>query len=811
MPLGVGDPMGDAGGGRRISEEASMTRVLGVLMLSAPLLLGVPPAADATITPANVGRLALKWDFRGGTMTGGPAFANGAVIVGAWDGDVHALDPHTGVERWRAATGVSIQGAVLPLPDGRICFGDALARVSCIDAEDGSLLWRTQIGDPSVDNIWSAPAMDLANNRIYVGIASHTDNPCTKGQLVALNLETGAQLWSLQTVPDKVCARDTGTSCSSPSDCSGNSPCVDAVGAGVTASPLLDPTGTYVYMNTVGCFTFPSVGDSDSMFKVEAATGNVVWKKRVNQPEQFGFCEDDTSVECGSDATCSATVGGECRQRCVTQPTVECRSDADCPGAGNSCRGIKSNYHDFGFLNGPLLIEAAHGNPACPTNTLVVSGSKNGTLYAFCETTGEIVWSRAVQPTPISPGFAGFGLFNGAIAYADGLIFAALNNLIPARVCDNDHGKECATDSACSGGACLPEPEHLMAFHATNGATAWSDEIGRSWGHVRVENGVVYAGTGTFFGGARELYAYDAGNGTRLGTFPLPLASASRPLVGDNAVYVGYGLLGGGGIRAFSLCGNGELDDGEQCDDAGADDCCQPDCTFALAGAACSDGAFCTAQDTCNAGGTCNAGVANPCAGTACPVCREDLDQCVDETDTPCSTTTTTAVPLCRNAADCDDGNPCTSDACDPATGCTRTPAAGQCSDGDDCTADTCVAGVCIGDIDTPDGVTCAYDQLATIECDGEALPKKLKKAITKKVKRSRKLFDKATKASVSGKQEKATALLGKAATQLDAILTQVDKAVASPKPSKDISEDCGNRLRSLVQTRQQAVGGYVF
>jgi outer membrane protein assembly factor BamB len=802
--------MDDVGGRRRISEEASMTRVLGVLMLSAPLLLGAPHAAAATITPANVGRLALKWDFPGGTITGGPAFANGEVYAGAWNGNVYALDPHTGVARWTTASGSSIQGPVLPLPDGRICFGDATARVTCLDAEDGSQLWRTQIGDPAVDNIWSAPAVDLANNRIYVGIASHTDNPCTKGQLVALNLETGAQLWSLQTVPDKVCEKDTGMSCDDASDCPGNTRCVGALGAGVTASPIVSPDGDYVYMNTVGCFTFPSVGDSDSMFKVEAATGNVVWKKRVNQPEQFGFCEDDPSVDCGSNAMCST---GVCRQRCIAQSTVSCQSDADCPGAGNGCRGFKSNYHDFGFLNGPLLIEAAHGKPtACDTNTLVVSGSKNGTLYAFCETDGQIVWERAVQPTPISPGFAGFGLFNGAIAYADGRIFAALNNLIPSRVCDNDHAKGCASDGDCASGTCLPEPEHLMAFQATNGSTVWSDEIGRSWGHVRVENGVVYSGTGTFFnlGGPSEVYAYDAANGTRLGTFPLPIASAARPLVVDDTLFVGYGLIGGGGIRAFSLCGNGDLDDGEQCDDAGAGDCCAPDCTFATAGSECNDGVFCTAQDTCDDSGTCG-GTGNPCAGTACEVCQEDLDRCVDENGTPCSTTTTTAVPLCRSAADCDDGNPCTADACDPASGCTRTPAAGACSDGDDCTADSCVAGACVGDISTPDGVTCAYDQLAAIECDGDPLPKKLRKTITKKVKRSRKLFDKATDASQSGNAEKATTLLGKSAKQLDAILSQVDKAVASPKPSKSITADCGNQLRSLVQNRQQVVGGYVF
>jgi hypothetical protein len=193
-------------------------------------------------------------------------------------------------------------------------------------------------------------------------------------------------------------------------------------------------------------------------------------------------------------------------------------------------------------------------------------------------------------------------------------------------------------------------------------------------------------------------------------------------------------------------------------------------------------------------------------------VCEEDLDRCVDETGTPCATTTTTtAVPACRHATECDDGNPCTSDACDPGSGCTRTPAAGACSDGDDCTLDACVGGECVGEIATPDGVTCAYDQLASIECDGEVLPKKLRKTIAKKVRRSRKLFDKAAGAGLAGKQAKAAALLGKAAKQLDAIVTQADKAAASRKAGKSISAACRDRLRALVENRQQVVGGFVF
>lgn len=46
-------------------------------------------------------------------------------------------------------------------------------------------------------------------------------------------------------------------------------------------------------------------------------------------------------------------------------------------------------------------------------------------------------------------------------------------------------------------------------------------------------------------------------------------------------------------------------------------------------------------------------------------------------------------------AADCDDGNPCTSDSCVVPTGCAHTPIAGPCDDGKACTIESCQAGAC--------------------------------------------------------------------------------------------------------------------
>ncbi len=81
----------------------------------------------------------------------------------------------------------------------------------------------------------------------------------------------------------------------------------------------------------------------------------------------------------------------------------------------------------------------------------------------------------------------------------------------------------------------------------------------------------------------------------------------------------------------------------------------------------------------------------------------------------------------------CDDGNPCTQDACDPASGCIYQPIPGcgggcksdsQCNDGDPCTGDYCKGGSCISvaipncgstgcqnDAQCNDGILCSIDK----------------------------------------------------------------------------------------------------
>lgn len=79
-------------------------------------------------------------------------------------------------------------------------------------------------------------------------------------------------------------------------------------------------------------------------------------------------------------------------------------------------------------------------------------------------------------------------------------------------------------------------------------------------------------------------------------------------------------------------CGDGVAEGPEECDDGNTTggDCCSSACEFEPAGSACPDGNVCNGDDTCDGAGTCQPGT----------------------------------------TLDCDDGDACTQDSCDPVGGC---------------------------------------------------------------------------------------------------------------------------------------------
>jgi hypothetical protein len=147
-------------------------------------------------------------------------------------------------------------------------------------------------------------------------------------------------------------------------------------------------------------------------------------------------------------------------------------------------------------------------------------------------------------------------------------------------------------------------------------------------------------------------------------------------------------------------------------------------------GLSCSDGDVCTGQELCQ-GGTCtnapdlDCNDGNPCTVDSCatpngcrntpvPGCCTTNADCVDAS--LCTVNERCAGGQClSDPVDCNDGNPCTSDACNPATGCGNVPVVNgvPCSDGDACDGlETCLGGICAPGtpLDCNDGNACTVD-----------------------------------------------------------------------------------------------------
>ena len=140
-------------------------------------------------------------------------------------------------------------------------------------------------------------------------------------------------------------------------------------------------------------------------------------------------------------------------------------------------------------------------------------------------------------------------------------------------------------------------------------------------------------------------------------------------------------------------------------------DSCDPasGCKYTATAGACSDGSACTVNDQC-VQGACAAGVAKTCNdGVACTTdscnattgCVHTPSNGACDDGKLCTANTCSATTGCVftvSAAVCNDNNACTDDVCSDATGCSNPTNVAICDDGNACTvADACKNGVCLG------------------------------------------------------------------------------------------------------------------
>jgi len=146
--------------------------------------------------------------------------------------------------------------------------------------------------------------------------------------------------------------------------------------------------------------------------------------------------------------------------------------------------------------------------------------------------------------------------------------------------------------------------------------------------------------------------------------------------------------------RCVECLGDGDCDDSNVCT---TDSCAGNVCSRVPNSLSCNDGRWCTVTDTC-VGGAC-IGTVNPC--TTPLICSEALDACVE----------------CEVAADCDDGNICTTENCFSNI-CFNTNNTAPCNDGLFCTTlDRCSSGSCVGSGDACPDQLCDEPNDRCVDC----------------------------------------------------------------------------------------------
>ena len=178
------------------------------------------PSQSASLTAAQVPRLKLKWAFgypAGESANGQPTVASGRVFVGGDNGFVYSLDAATGCVYWSFENGSIVRNALTIGPvTGQgsarfaVYFGDGHANVYAVDAQNGKLLWKTKVDPHFVARITAG--VKFYNGKLFVPVSSseefssgNRDYPCctSRGSVVALDANTGKQIWKSWVVPDE--------------------------------------------------------------------------------------------------------------------------------------------------------------------------------------------------------------------------------------------------------------------------------------------------------------------------------------------------------------------------------------------------------------------------------------------------------------------------------------------------------------------------------------------------------------------------------------------------------------------------------
>ncbi len=392
---------------------------------------------EPALRASDVAKLALKWayGYQGGTEFSQPTVVDERLFIAGSTGRIYALDAKTGCTYWTydAAAGSRTAITIGELARTRVAalprrlkrtlahldvikapsaafFGDDAGAVYALDAQKGTLLWKTQVDVHPMARIVGAPT--LYNDRLYVAVASTEDsaaaNPsyscCTfRGSVVALDIASGRTVWKSYTVleePQPSRKSSAGIQEFGPA------------GAAISSSPTIDGKRSVLYVATGGSATGVEQSLTDAVVAFDLADGKLRWVKQLVRPDAgTGLAGFSSSPVLRTLATGNQVLLAGQKSGVVYGLDPDHGGDVlwqtkigDSAGAGGGASGITSTVGPPGVAGRPGGV--AWGTAADHRNLYVaLSGllaqpaNAAGSLTALDMTTGAARWHTA-SPEP---------------------------------------------------------------------------------------------------------------------------------------------------------------------------------------------------------------------------------------------------------------------------------------------------------------------------------------------------------------------------------------------------------------------------
>lgn len=269
-------------------------------------------AAAAGLTAAQAPKLKLKWAFGlpgGGSGISQPTVAGGRVFVGSDNTAIYSMDAKTGCAYWSFhadAPGrfAPVLGPISGHPGVKyaVFFTTGRGSTYALNAQDGSLIWRTELPAPA--NVSNSTAYH--DGRLYVPITgsetvagSNPNYECckTRGAVIAVDANTGKVVWKSESIPEplaKLGVNPAGKQMWGPS------------GASVWNTPTIDPKRGVLYVGTGNSFGPVAAATSDSILAMRLTDGKVLWHHQEIKDDAFMLGCPDTSTPGGN---CPAKIG----------------------------------------------------------------------------------------------------------------------------------------------------------------------------------------------------------------------------------------------------------------------------------------------------------------------------------------------------------------------------------------------------------------------------------------------------------------------------------------------------------------------